>query len=102
MPNDINALRESLFAVLAGLKSGDIKIEQAKAINETAQTLINTAKVEVDFMRVSGKTITSEFLPALPEPKAPPDDRAKELTSTGIKTISVLPGGSLTSHRLRG
>lgn len=102
MPNDISALREHLFAVLAGLKSGDIKIDQAKAINETAQTLINTAKVEVDHMRVSGKQISSDFLPTLPKQEADIENYNKEFTATGQKTITALPGGSVITHRMRG
>lgn len=101
MPNDISALRESLFAVLAGLKSGEIKIDQAKAINETAQTLINTAKVEVDFMRASGKTIDSDFLPSIQAPDTR-DSARKSLTASGQQTTAPTPGGNVITHRMRG
>jgi hypothetical protein len=102
MPNDISALRESLFAVLAGLKSGEIKIDQAKAINETAQTLINTAKVEVDFMRASGKTIDSDFLPSIQAPEDTRDSARKSLTASGQQTTEPTPGGNVITHRMRG
>jgi hypothetical protein len=102
MPNDISALRSTLFSVLEGLKDGTCKIDQAKAINETAQTLINTAKVEVDFMRAIGKTIDSEFLPALPAPDATPEALRKTLTTTGQQTTQPTPGGNVITHRLRG
>ena len=102
MPNDISALRSTLFSVLEGLKDGTCKIDQAKAINETAQTLINTAKVEVDFMRASGKVIDSEFLPTLPAPYATPESVRKALTATGQQTTVPTPGGNVITHRMRG
>jgi hypothetical protein len=56
MPNTIDELRTHLFATLKALGDKDkpMEIERAKAIANIAQTLINTAKVEVDYMRVSG------------------------------------------------
>jgi hypothetical protein len=71
MSNDINTLREALFATLAGLREGTTSIEQAKAISELSQTIINSAKVEVDYLRVRGGEESSPFLsggepPALP------------------------------------
>ena len=95
--NDINALRAALFDTLRGLqdKKDPLDIERAKAINDTAQTIINSAKVEVDFCRTSGQVSTSGFLTAaLPAPPGEP-------TSTGIKHITQVPGGSITQHRLR-
>ena len=102
MPNDISALRSTLFSVLEGLKDGTCKIDQAKAINETAQTLINTAKVEVDFMRASGKTIDSDFLPAIQAPEAARDSTRKALTASGQQTTAPTPGGNVITHRMRG
>jgi hypothetical protein len=95
--NDINALRTALFDTLRGLqnKEDPLDIERAKAINDTAQTIINSAKVEVDFCRTTGQVSTSGFLAAaLPAP-------AGEKTATGTKTTIQVPGGSITQHRLR-
>lgn len=61
--NDITELRSILFDTLRGLKEKSIDIDQAKAINDTAQTIINSAKVEVDHAKVTGKTSSSGFLP---------------------------------------
>jgi hypothetical protein len=70
MSNDINALRDVLFATLRGIKDGSVELDKAKAINDTAQTIINTAKVEVDFMRQVGTPVGSSFMPAaIEEPK---------------------------------
>ena len=44
MSNDIKGLRDIMFDTLRGVKDGSIKIETAKAINDTAQTIINSAK----------------------------------------------------------
>ena len=54
MSNDINALRTHLFAALEGLKDGTVKIDQAKAMSEVAQTIINSAKVEVEYAKATG------------------------------------------------
>lgn len=54
--NDITELRDILFDTLRQLKNKDapLDIERAKAINETAQVIINTAKIEVDYAKVTG------------------------------------------------
>jgi uncharacterized protein (UPF0261 family) len=69
--SDINTLRQHLFAALEGLKDGSLDLDRAKAIAEMGQTLINSAKVEVDYCRATGAGsgtgfITSEA-PALPQ-----------------------------------
>lgn len=53
MSRNINHLRESLFDSLDMLKEGKLSIEQAKAISEMSQVIINTAKVEVDYIRAN-------------------------------------------------
>jgi len=68
MNNDINALREHLFAALAGLKDGSVSIEKAKAMSDVSQVIINSAKVEVEFAKAAGRK-NSDFLGA-PEPKS--------------------------------
>ena len=54
MTDNIDALRAALFDTLRGLKTGDCDIDRARAINETAQVIINTAKVEIDHLRLTG------------------------------------------------
>jgi hypothetical protein len=70
LKNDINAVRESLFATLRGLscKENPMDIDRAKAICETSQAIINTAKLEVDFMKATGLQLSSGFIPT----EAPP------------------------------
>lgn len=100
--NDINALRDALFDTLRGLRDKEkpLDIERAKAINETAQTIINSAKVEVDFCRVTGTSAGSGFIPAA-IPAAPGQGEKGHLTATGVKTTTQIPGGSVTTHRIR-
>lgn len=66
MSNDISELRSVLFDTLRDLrnKESSIDIERVGAINDIAQTIIQSAKVEVDHMRVTGATNGSGFLPA--------------------------------------
>lgn len=54
-------LREALFATLEGVKNGSIDLDKAKAVNEVAKTIVDTAKVEVDYLRVTGGG-ESEFI----------------------------------------
>ena len=62
MAKNINDLREHLFAALEGVKSGTMDIEKAKAISDISQTIINTAKVEVEFIKQTGSSGSSGFL----------------------------------------
>lgn len=96
MSNDINALRSTLFETLQELKEGKMDLDRAKAINDTAQVIINTAKAEVDYMRVSGANTGTDFIPVAPrKPSLPPP--AETPTATGTKTVS----GNVTTHRLK-
>lgn len=60
--NNITELREILFDTLRGLKEKSIDIDHAKAISETAQVIINSAKVEVDHARHTGVKSTTFLL----------------------------------------
>lgn len=63
---NISDVRAALFAVLDGLadKGNPMDIERAKAINDTCQVLINTAKVEIDYLKVNNGG-ESSFLEAI-------------------------------------
>lgn len=94
----IDELRGYLFEALRGLsdKTAPLDIERARAIADVAQTVINTAKVEVEHMRIAGGS-GSGFLPAPPAPPAPP-----KLTQHGVQEIVPTPdGGRITRHRMR-
>lgn len=51
---NINDLRTTLFDTLQGIKDGSIDLDKARAINEVSKTIIDTAKVEVDYLKVNG------------------------------------------------
>jgi hypothetical protein len=60
-------LRNHLFATLESLRDEDkpMELARAKAISEVAQTIINSAKVEIEYMEVSGEAESTEFFDAL-------------------------------------
>lgn len=53
MSKNINDLREAMFDTLAKLKSGDLTVEQARAASQIGGVIIESAKVEVEFLRVN-------------------------------------------------
>lgn len=57
----IDRLRENLFAALEGLKNKTIDVATAKAISDVSQTIINTAKVELDFQQHHKLNMNSAF-----------------------------------------
>lgn len=63
--NNVNDLRTILFDTLEQLKSNDnpMEIERAKAISDIAQTIINSAKVEIEHQKVTGATSSTGFIP---------------------------------------
>ncbi len=77
--SDITDLRKHLFDVLEQLKDkkNQMEIERARAIAEVAQTVINTAKVEVEYAKATSQAPASGFIPA---------EQPKRLTSTGRLT----------------
>lgn len=56
MKNKIEDLRNHLFATLEGLLDEEtpMDIERAKAVADVAQVIVNSAKIEVDYLRVTG------------------------------------------------
>ncbi len=63
---DISTLRGILFDTLTSLKDekNPMDINRAKAINDVAQTIINSAKVEVDHLKtMQGTAIGTNFIP---------------------------------------
>ncbi|MBX4188238.1 MAG: hypothetical protein KW793_03850 [Candidatus Doudnabacteria bacterium] len=50
MAKKITDLRETLFDIIDQVQSGKMDIGKAKTITNIAQVLVNTAKVEVDFL----------------------------------------------------
>lgn len=80
MKNKIEDLRNHLFMALEALadKADPMPIERAKAIAEVGQVIVNSAKVECDFIKATGQANGTGFIdpkpqvPALPVPPGMP------------------------------
>lgn len=96
MSNDITELREHLFDTLRGLKSGSVDIDKARAVSDVAKTIIDSAKVEVDFMRVAEIQSTG-FIggDAVGRPVSKIDDKGNKTT------VQAFPGLTVTTHKAR-
>lgn len=93
MSNTITDLRAHLFDTLRGLKDKDnpLEIERARAISDVAQTIINTAKAEVEYLRVAGGK-GSGFIPEV----------GGQCLPDGATVIAQKPGVTVTRHQLKG
>lgn len=65
MNSNIETLRQHLFETLEALKDKDkpMDIERAKAVADVAQVIINSAKVEVEHLKVVGGKGTGFIAP---------------------------------------
>jgi hypothetical protein len=69
--NKLGDLRDHLFESIEMLKSGEMEIDKAQAINGLAQTLVASAKVEVDYIKqVGGISDRSDFIEGSSAPAA--------------------------------
>jgi len=83
MPKNIDDLLEHLFSTLAALSDKDhpMEIDRAKAIAAVGKVIVESAKVEVDFLLETGQIRSTNFLPPAPEetpvtrPPIPPGRR---------------------------
>ncbi len=91
--NDINELREHLFATLRGLRDKDnpMEIDRARAVRQVAATLVDSARVEVEMLRVTGEQVGTGFIPLSDSPSKP-------------EIPSGFPPGitSVRQHRIKG
>ena len=54
--NTIRDLRKHLFDAIAGVRDGSMDIDKAKTVAELSKVVVDSARVEVDFMKVRGDT----------------------------------------------
>jgi hypothetical protein len=106
----ISDVRTALFKVLDGLrdKESPMDLERARAVNETAQVIINSAKVEVDFLKVVHGDGDAPFL-ANPDEDTPAPPQSALPTPETARTRDPLQSGPppthpwrSTVHKLRG
>lgn len=72
--NKISDLRDHLFATLEALRDDEhpMDIERAKAIADVARVVVDSAKVEVQFLSVTGGIKSTGFLPEDDDASASP------------------------------
>jgi hypothetical protein len=87
MSKTLNDLRDTLFATLQAVKDGSLDLDKARVVNEIGKTLVDTAKVEVDYLRTAGGG-ESTFIDS----------------AIGANNLPELPNGitAITRHRLQG
>lgn len=88
MSKSLNDLRAALFETLAGVKNGTMDLDRARQVNELGRTLIETAKVEVEYLKTAGGGESTFIDSAIGANNLPPG----------------LPSGitGITRHRLQG
>lgn len=93
--NDITTLRDRLFETLDALKDKEnpMEIERAKAVSDIAQVIINSAKVEVDYARATGSTVSG----FIGQSESITGQRMTNSTPTG----QVVRAGNVTTHKLK-
>jgi len=101
MTNDITELRSVLFDTLRDLrnKEATVDLDRVRIINDIAKTVSDTAKIEVDYARVTGAVLTSGFLPDLEKPAAKPAAVPAPPAQPGV--AAQLVAANVTTHRMR-
>jgi len=94
---DINTLRNHLFSTLNALQDTEnpMDIERARAISDVAQTIINSAKVEIDHMKLTGGNQGSGFIPL------GFDAKQTIPTAHGTKLVEKSGAAEITTHRMK-
>lgn len=74
--NKIEDLRNHLFATIESLMDEEkpMEIDRAKTIAEVAQVIVNSAKIEVDFLKATDRSQGTGFIP-----------EEKQISSAGTK-----------------
>lgn len=92
----INQMREHLMATLASLRDRDHPMEpdRARAVAQVASVLVDSARVEVDYLKASGQNRTAFLEQPISADTLRLDASAQTKLATGI--------ASITRHHLRG
>lgn len=104
-PNHISTLRRHLLDQVRALRAASSteevqrEIDRSKAVAELAQAVVNTAKVEVDYLKITGQPSTP-FLEVPPDQLYLPDASGKQ----GLPRPDGASNGiaSIVRHRLAG
>lgn len=87
MKNKIEDLRNHLFATLEDLRDKDkpMDLDRARAVASVAQVIVDSARVEVEFVKVTGERVASGFLPVLGAADAAPGTQAHPRLVKGVR-----------------
>lgn len=88
MKNRMSDLRNHLFETLERLKDEDspMDLNRAKTISEVAQTIINSAKVEVEFAKAMGEAANGDFFfPPKAEALLPAGEKPRMIRSVASR-----------------
>jgi len=70
--NTISDLRKHLFDAIQGVRDGTMDVDKAKTVAELSKVVVESAKVEVDFMKAGGLVEGTGFIPEkVPAPGQP-------------------------------
>lgn len=94
MGKTIDDLREMIFETMRAVKDGSMDIERAKAVGDLGQVVINSAKVEVQYL-TSAQGSPSQFL-------EPPVSRSADVPGLPDATEGTLMGMVTRRHRIKG
>lgn len=91
----IDAVRTELLATLKDLRNREqpMDIDRARAVAQVASVLVDSAKVEVDYIKATGQD-NAPFLEAPPSAPTPPANEGAGPLLTGMAPSKV--------HRLKG
>lgn len=90
MSDTIEDLRRRLFETIDGVKAGTTTLEAAKTIGDLSQVIVNTAKVEVDYLRATDGGESAFINTAVGRanlPKGLPSTRTPEGLPNGITGV---------------
>jgi hypothetical protein len=103
----INDLREMLGEIILAVKNGDLDVERAKAIKGLADSVIDTAKVETDYCRVTGALGTGFVEGNItdrvsgPSPLDGMSPTRIQHSGGAVREITTMPGVTRTINRAK-
>lgn len=87
-PSGMESLQAVLMQSIDQVMKGEIDTNKAKAVNAIAQTLIQSAKVEVEFLRATKKTNSVFF--------SQPSQEQTRITANGAGHVRQVANGPWT------
>lgn len=99
---NITDLRGHLFAALRGLTDtkNPMDVDRARAVSDVAQVIINSAKVEIEHMKITGNEKGSGFIVATVSTNPAPAITNGHQPSIGT-LIEQRPGVTVRRHTLK-